>query len=482
MTRIYDFKKILLMLSALAPVQILAAQVPSEADAIAAEARKAPRNRALQLKAGKALSEEGRFAEAIPFFLKGPAEGNLGAAEASFYLYDFDNADTYLERYTEKRTREQEAADRNFSWLPSGEATDWTEYLSGRIEMGRSMLDRVEKIQVIDSVNIPLDAVARYIRLSGGAGSVASPDEVGRIVSDETLGSLGLDDITGTAFVTESGNEIMWTGTDPSGLSAMYESYRLADGTWDTPRKLFSYESIFGSQDGATVTSPFLMSDGVTLYFAADGAESLGGLDLFVSRRDDDRFLQPSNLGMPYNSPYNDYLYAVDEETGAGFWVSDRNQIPDTVTLYTFVPSELRVNYPTDIPGLTSYARLASIKDTQDPAKDYAPLRRRLASLAQGAPKGRRNTGYDFTFALPDGRIAHRLSDLRAPLARKAMEEYLDARRRLGSMQDELASLRARYAGGDRSVSDAILSLEQKTEALRASLTDLSNAVVTAEH
>lgn len=185
---------------------------------------------------------------------------------------------------------------------------------------------------------------------------------------------------------------------------------------------------------------------------------------------------------MPYNSPYNDYLYAVDEETGAGFWISDRNQIPDTVTLYTFIPSELRVNYPTDIPGLTSYARLSSIKDTQDPEKDYAPLRRRLASLAQGESRGMRSSARDFTFALPDGRIAHRLSDFRAPLARKAMEEYLDARRRLGSMQEELAGLRARYAKGDHSVSGAILSLEQKTEAMRASLTDLSNAVVTAEH
>jgi len=482
MTHTSELKKIFLMLSVVASAPVLTAQTATEADAAAAEARKAPRNRALQLKAGKALSEEGRFAEAIPFFLKGPAEGNLGAAEASFYIYDFDNADTYLERYTDKRTREQEEKDRNFSWHPSGEATDWTEYLSGRIEMGRSMLDRVEKIQVIDSVNIPLDAVAEYIRLSGSAGSVVHPSAVGRVVSDETLGQLGLDDITGTAYVPESGNEIMWTGTDAEGFSTMYESYRLADGSWDAPVKLFNYESIFGSPEGTTVTSPFLMSDGVTLYFAADGAESLGGLDLFVSRRDDDRFLQPSNLGMPYNSPYNDYLYAVDEETGAGFWISDRNQIPDTVTLYTFIPSELRVNYPTDIPGLTSYARLSSIKDTQDPEKDYAPLRRRLASLAQGESRGTRSSARDFTFALPDGRIAHRLSDFRAPLARKAMEEYLDARRRLGSMQEELAGLRARYAKGDHSVSGAILSLEQKTEAMRASLTDLSNAVVTAEH
>jgi len=30
------------------------------------------------------------------------------------------------------------------------------------------------------------------------------------------------------------------------------------------------------------VAYPFLMADGVSLYFAADGEESLGGLDIFI--------------------------------------------------------------------------------------------------------------------------------------------------------------------------------------------------------
>ncbi|MDE6417908.1 MAG: hypothetical protein K2K49_01715 [Duncaniella sp.] len=475
-------KRLIPLIAALAAAPLLPAQTPADIETIVAEARKAPRNRALNLKAGKALSEAGRFAEAIPFFLKGPNEGNLGAAEASFYLYDFDNADTYLERYTDKRTKAEIEADRNFSWHPGGEVGDWAEYLSGRIEMGRSMLDRVQKIEVIDSINIPAEAVADYIRLAKSAGSMVPSTVVERIVGDETLGRLGLDDISGTAFVPETGNEVMWTGVGTDGLSVMYESVRLADGSWDAPEKLFDYASIFGNNEGTTVTSPFLLNDGVTLYFAADGAESLGGLDIFVSRRDDDRYLQPSNIGMPYNSPYNDYLYAVDEETGAGFWVSDRNQIADSVTLYTFVPSELRVNYPTDTPALTSYARLASVKATQNPEADYSTLRRKIASVARGADRVVNSSGPEFAFALPDGRIARRLSDFRTPLARKAMQEYLDARRTLDETNAELSRLRASYARGDRSASDRILALERRTEAMRASLTDLSNAVITAEH
>ncbi len=60
---------------------------------------------------------------------------------------------------------------------------------------------------------------------------------------------------------------------------------------------------------------PFFMSDGVTLYYANDGDESIGGYDIFISRKGEDGFLQPQNIGMPYNSPYDDYMLAIDEVT-----------------------------------------------------------------------------------------------------------------------------------------------------------------------
>ena len=84
-----------------------------------------------------------------------------------------------------------------------------------------------------------------------------------------------------------------------------------------------------------------MMSDGITLYYANDGDNTLGGYDIFMTRKGDDgRFLQPQNIGMPYNSPYDDYMLAIDEVTGAGWWATDRNQIPDSVTIYVFVPND----------------------------------------------------------------------------------------------------------------------------------------------
>ena len=271
----------ILSLTVLAPA---AASADATYEAVEA-AVAAPRNRALQRAAGDALKDAGKYKEAITFYLKSDNAGNLGAAEAAFYMYDFDKAATYLEKYLAKRTKAEIAKDTDFTYRPDGEPTDWTEYLSSRIDMGKSMLDRVEKIQVIDSINVPADKFFNYLRLARSAGRVVGEETVARIVDDATLDRLELTEISGPAYMTESGDDVIWTGADTDGNARMFESVRLADGTWDNPAPLFDYESIFGNDNGLWISAPFLQNDGVTLYFAADGEESLGGLDICPAQR-----------------------------------------------------------------------------------------------------------------------------------------------------------------------------------------------------
>ncbi|MBD5322941.1 MAG: hypothetical protein HDS01_09280 [Bacteroides sp.] len=461
--------------------QCVAAQGVGESDEVTAAieaAKKAPRNQGLNLAAGNALKNAGRFAESIPYFMKGGNAGNLGAAEAAYYLYDFDAARTYLDKYTDKRTAAQEERDTNYSYGLNTEPIDWAEYLSDRIDLGRSMLDRVEKIQIIDSVNVPAEEFFDFIRIARSAGSLQGEDVVERVITDADLARLGLSDIVAPAYVTESGDDMIWTGGDAEGATVMFESSRLSDGTWDTPQRLFDYSSVFGNSNGTGVAYPFLMADGVTLYFAADGEESLGNLDIFISRRDENGFLQPSNIGMPYNSPYNDYLYAIDEQNGVGWWVTDRNGIPDKVTVYTFLPQELRNNYASDSPRLADYAKVTSIADTWAPGADYTDIRRRIQYVAESR---RQSVANDFDFALPDGRVMHRLSDFRSAMARSAMQDYLRERKAVEAAAAELEAMRRRYAAGDRSVSGDILNAERRLEADRRTLVELSNQVVSME-
>ena len=55
------------------------------------------------------------------------------------------------------------------------------------------------------------------------------------------------------------------------------QSSRLADGSWEQPEPLGDVLN-----EGGDANFPFLMSDGVTLYFANDGENSLGGYDIFI--------------------------------------------------------------------------------------------------------------------------------------------------------------------------------------------------------
>lgn len=99
------FRKIFISVLLSAPVAspLVMAQDPV-ADAVEA-AKGAPRNQGLNRAAGDALKEAGRYAEAIQFYMKGGNLGNLGAAEAAYYMYDFEGARNYLDKYIQNALR-----------------------------------------------------------------------------------------------------------------------------------------------------------------------------------------------------------------------------------------------------------------------------------------------------------------------------------------------------------------------------------------
>ncbi|MDE6555826.1 MAG: hypothetical protein K2K55_02565 [Duncaniella sp.] len=451
---------------------------PDPLESALAAARKAPRNKVAQREAADRLFDAGRYSEAISYYLKSDNSGNLGAARAAFELYDFEGAREYLSKYLAKRTK----AERERDLASTGDGSDPTDILSAKIILGDDMLGRVENIQVIDSVNVPADDFFSWIRLAASAGSIVGTEVVEQIVPAKFIGEE--EYIVSPAYLTEEADRLFWAKADESDSVTLYESTLLVDGTWGEPVELFSHASIFDEDaDGNLLGHPFLMPDGVTLYFSADGERSLGGLDIFTSRRDERGFLQPSNVGMPYNSPANDYMLAIDEETGIGWWATDRNNLTDSVTIYVFIPSEVRVNYPADKEGLTDLARLSSISLTRNPADDHRALLRRIASLQKGnsSRQVNRRKGPDFMLALPDGRIITRLSDFTSAIARKSMQEYLDADKAYQTSMQHLSSLRERYAKGDRSVASEILQLEKRLEGTKTHLLELRNQVIDSE-
>ena len=54
----------------------------------------------------------------------------------------------------------------------------------------------------------------------------------------------------------------------------------------------------------------YLTIDGETMYIASEGNESIGGYDIFVSRKSRGVWTTPQNLGYPINTPYDDFFFA----------------------------------------------------------------------------------------------------------------------------------------------------------------------------
>lgn len=54
----------------------------------------------------------------------------------------------------------------------------------------------------------------------------------------------------------------------------------------------------------------FLHIDGETMYIASQGNESIGGYDIFVSKKVQGIWTKPVNMGYPINTPYDDFFFA----------------------------------------------------------------------------------------------------------------------------------------------------------------------------
>lgn len=366
----------------------------------------------------------------------------MAQATKAFYDYDVDGAREKLSELRANKKHDKAAANA----------------LEARINRMDEMIQRVEDVAVIDSLNVPRADFFEYYRLSATSGTLFPASELGDDVSSAA---------TTTVYMPEDGSFMVWGGEN-----GLMEANRLTDGSWENATELGEVLNY-----GGTANYPFFMADGTTLYYATDGEDSLGGLDLYVSMRNRDGFALPQNMGMPYNSPYDDYMLAIDEFTGAGWFASDRNQLGDSVTIYVFVPSESRVNIDVDAPDLKKRARIASLtaplSEEQSALLDKIKTISRRTDIVDDTP--------DFIFPLPNGRVYTRWSDFRSAQARRLMENYVDTLTEQQEDNERLAELRRKYHPGDKKKDARILAFEKKLLKSAETLKKLSNKVIEEE-
>jgi tetratricopeptide (TPR) repeat protein len=69
--------------------------------------------------------------------------------------------------------------------------------------------------------------------------------------------------------------------------------------------------------------TPFFHTPTQTLWFSSNGRTSLGGFDIYSSKKNDD-WTAPANAGSPLNSSYNDLYPTISEDGLSGFFASNR--------------------------------------------------------------------------------------------------------------------------------------------------------------
>lgn len=189
-----------------------------------------------------------------------------------------------------------------------------------RATMGQNLMRRVEDIAIIDSIIVSKQDFLKHFELSRETGTFRH-----ELVKNSKNGTVDL-----ISFVTQRGDRKFFSDTTAAGIN-LFTANRLLEG-WSKP------ESINAVNSSANENYPFLMLDGVTLYFASDGPGSIGGYDIFVTRfaANINDYLSPENIGMPFNSLYNDYMFVVDEKHRTGWFVSDRFQPEGKVVIYQY--------------------------------------------------------------------------------------------------------------------------------------------------
>lgn len=148
--------------------------------------------------------------------------------------------------------------------------------------------------------------------------------------SPNQLDSLGGDNLSRAVYVPDGSRDIYYSAKDEEGIRNIYATH-LADSLWSVPALI--NEQLTSSSDEIY---PMLSPDGQSLYFASKGLYGMGGYDLYVSQwnKETGDWDVPVNMGFPYSSPYDDFLFVNTEDGKYSIFASNRECGRDSVTIY----------------------------------------------------------------------------------------------------------------------------------------------------
>lgn len=120
----------------------------------------------------------------------------------------------------------------------------------------------------------------------------------------------------------------------------LYVSMNTGGGVWSQPRNMGIVINTKGTE-----LSPFLASDGVTLYFSSNGHPGYGQNDVFMTKRLDNTWVnwsKPQNLGEPINGKGKDSYYSVPASGYYAYYVSTDDKLKTTDIFKVKLPEKVK--------------------------------------------------------------------------------------------------------------------------------------------
>ncbi|TRX62973.1 SPOR domain-containing protein [Carboxylicivirga sp. M1479] len=265
--------------------------------------------------------------------------------------------------------------------------------------------------------------------------------DVGKISHNEDFFESGLEP-KGVLYLTERGDEVYFSMKKKEQAYGLYKMEKLLDG-WSESEELSGINTLSNEK------YPFVVIDGSTIYFSSDREGGLGGYDLYKAAYDVENktFTDPVNMGIPFNSPKDDYLFVADEFNEVAWFASNRETNDSISIVYAIEWNDGVVkNFVQDENEVMARAAMSLSGNTYQTKNDNG---------SDDDAKSNENTD-QFYFVVADTLEYRRFEHFQSEQAREMFEGGLQLEHQKDSLSDLMYKKREAYA---RTNSDAERSM-----------------------
>jgi outer membrane protein OmpA-like peptidoglycan-associated protein len=162
-------------------------------------------------------------------------------------------------------------------------------------------------------------------------GVWSTPENMGPVVNSPRWDS--------QPSIAPDGKTLYFTSSRENSNPDIYVTIMDESGTWGKPVNIGKPVNTPKKEN-----SPFIHPDGKTLYFMSDGHPGMGGMDIYMCKKQaDDHWSEPVNIGYPINTHNDEGFFIVSASGKTAYYATDQLNGFGHFDIYSFeLPEEVR--------------------------------------------------------------------------------------------------------------------------------------------